>query len=91
MAAQNSGEKTKLLIANSLRKLMKKKSLDKIKILIYGIGSTTVKITSAFSLVWRQYRDSSLHPVKIPRLTVADVLVQSQRLILGKNPYGVYA
>ena len=32
MAAQNSGEKTKLLIANSLRKLMKKKSLDKIKI-----------------------------------------------------------
>lgn len=32
MATQNSGEKTKLLIANSLRKLMKKKSLDKIKI-----------------------------------------------------------
>lgn len=32
MAPQNSGEKTKLLIANSLRKLMKKKSLDKIKI-----------------------------------------------------------
>lgn len=32
MAQQNSGEKTKLLIANSLRKLMKKKSLDKIKI-----------------------------------------------------------
>ncbi len=32
MAAQNSGEKTKLLIANSLRKLMRKKSLDKIKI-----------------------------------------------------------
>ena len=32
MASQSSGEKTKLLIANSLRKLMKKKSLDKIKI-----------------------------------------------------------
>ena len=32
MAVQSSGEKTKLLIANSLRKLMKKKSLDKIKI-----------------------------------------------------------
>ncbi len=32
MASQGSGEKTKLLIANSLRKLMKKKSLDKIKI-----------------------------------------------------------
>ena len=32
MATQNSGEKTKLLLANSLRKLMKKKSLDKIKI-----------------------------------------------------------
>lgn len=32
MATQNSGEKTKLLIAASLRKLMKKKSLDKIKI-----------------------------------------------------------
>ncbi len=32
MAPQNSGEKTKLLIATSLRKLMKKKSLDKIKI-----------------------------------------------------------
>ena len=32
MAPQNSGEKTKLLIAGSLRKLMKKKSLDKIKI-----------------------------------------------------------
>ncbi len=32
MAAHNSGEKTKLLIASSLRKLMKKKSLDKIKI-----------------------------------------------------------
>lgn len=32
MASQSTGEKTKLLIANSLRKLMKKKSLDKIKI-----------------------------------------------------------
>lgn len=32
MAPHNSGEKTKLLIATSLRKLMKKKSLDKIKI-----------------------------------------------------------
>ncbi len=32
MAPQNSGERTKLLIATSLRKLMKKKSLDKIKI-----------------------------------------------------------
>lgn len=32
MANQSTGEKTKLLIAGSLRKLMKKKSLDKIKI-----------------------------------------------------------
>lgn len=32
MATQSSGERTKLLIADSLRKLMKKKSLDKIKI-----------------------------------------------------------
>ncbi len=32
MALQSTGEKTKLLIAGSLRKLMKKKSLDKIKI-----------------------------------------------------------
>lgn len=32
MASQSTGEKTKLLIAGSLRKLMKKKSLDKIKI-----------------------------------------------------------
>ncbi len=32
MANRNSGDKTKLLLANSLRKLMKKKALDKIKI-----------------------------------------------------------
>lgn len=32
MASHSSGDKTKLLIAASLRKLMKKKSLDKIKI-----------------------------------------------------------
>lgn len=32
MAVQSTGEKTKILIAASLRKLMKKKSLDKIKI-----------------------------------------------------------
>ncbi len=32
MSNRNSGDKTKLLLANSLRKLMKKKALDKIKI-----------------------------------------------------------
>ncbi len=32
MANRNSGDKTKLMLANSLRKLMKKKALDKIKI-----------------------------------------------------------
>ncbi len=32
LANRNSGDKTKLMLANSLRKLMKKKALDKIKI-----------------------------------------------------------
>ena len=66
-------------------------ALDKRYVLIDGVGSTLVPVRAGGLLIGRQYMDSAVETVQIPWLSVADVLVENQRLILGENTHGIDA
>jgi len=64
-------------------------ALDERDVLIDRISSTLIPVRAGSLLIRRQYMHASVQTVQIPWLTVADVLIQNQRLILGKNTYSV--
>ena len=64
-------------------------ALDKANVLVDGICRALVPL-GVFALgIGRQHLHAAVRGVEAPRLAVADVLVQLQRLILGQNADGV--
>ena len=65
--------------------------VDKFDVLVNGVCRTLVPLAFLFAHVGRQDEHSAVVAVKVPRLSVADVSIEFQRLVLGKDTYCVYA
>ena len=66
-------------------------SVYKADVLIDSVCCARIPVSAGSSLVRRQNVNAAVDTVKVPRLTVADVLVEHERLILCKHAYGIYA
>ena len=62
-------------------------ALDKVDVLIDGVGGTLIPIGALIALIGGQDVNAGVHTVQIPRLTGADVVVQLQRLILSEHAH----
>ena len=65
--------------------------LDKIDILVDGVGCAGVPIGAGALLVGGQGVEAAVQAVQVPGTAIAQVLVEDQRLVLGEHPYGVDA
>ena len=59
------------------------------QVLIDGVGRALVPVRAGSLLVRRQNVNTAVQAVKVPRLAVADVLVQDEGLILGQDAHRV--
>ena len=59
-------------------------AVDEIDILVDSVGSTGVPVGICNLLVRRQHIDASVDAVQVPRLSVAQIFVELQWLILGQ-------
>ncbi len=64
-------------------------AFNKSDILIDSVCGTLIPFRAQSGLVRRQTVCSAVLLVKVPRLTVADIVVEYQGLVLGKYAYGV--
>ena len=64
--------------------------VDEAYILIDSICGTRIPVCACSLLIRRQYMDTAVYPVKVPGLTVADILIEYQRLVLSKYTNGIY-
>ena len=62
---------------------------DKRNILINSVCRTLVPLCAADSLVRRKNVNAAVDSVKVPRLSVSEIVVENKRLILGEHAYGV--
>ena len=60
-------------------------SVDEIDVLINGVGCSLVPFRARYLLIGRKNVNSAVGTVKIPCLSVADIVVKLKRLILGEN------
>ena len=66
-------------------------SLDEVDILIDGVRRALIPLGALYLLIGGEDVDSAVCAVEIPRLAVADVVVQLKRLILCEHADGVDA
>ena len=64
-------------------------AFDKGNVLINGVGRALIPVAAIGLLIRRQHMYTAVQTVKVPRLAVADILVQLQRLILGADAHGI--
>ena len=65
--------------------------VDELNILIDRICGAAVPVGGFFALIGRQDLNAAEGAVKIPRQTVADIIVEKERLILRENTHGINA
>ena len=58
-------------------------TIDKCKVLVDRVSGSLVPVAAVSLLIRGQYMNAAVQTVQIPRLAVANILVQYQRLILG--------
>ena len=66
-------------------------SFDEIDVLVNGVRRSFIPFGSLYLLIRGKNMYSAVGSVKIPRLTVADIVVKLQRLILSQNADGINA
>ena len=64
-------------------------SLNKGNVLVNRIGRSLIPIRTACFLIRRQDMNTTVQTVQIPGLSVSDIFIQHQRLILGKDTYRI--
>jgi hypothetical protein len=64
-------------------------ALNKRNILVNCIRSSLVPVRAGCLLIRREHMNTTIETVKVPRLSIADVLVENQWLILGQDTYGI--
>ena len=62
---------------------------DEGNILIDGVGGSLVPVRALAPGIGRQHGDTAVGAVQIPGLSVADIFVEFQGLILGQDAHGV--
>ena len=60
-------------------------ALDVVDVLINGVSGARVPVRALDRLIGAEAVNARVHTVEIPRLTVADVLIEDQGLVLGEN------
>ena len=89
-----AGEKV-VLIENEFGEIgidggfLKDSGIEIRNVLIDRVCGSLIPVGAGRFLVRRQYMDSPVETVKIPRLTVSDILIQHHRLVLGQNSNGI--
>ena len=66
-------------------------TIDERDVLIDCISGTFVPVRTGCLLIRRQNMYATVETVKIPRLSVSNVLIQNKWLILGQNTNGINA
>ena len=83
------------MVAGEDKDIFGRIAVDKRYVLIYGVGGVLVPLGALYLLVGREDMHAAVLPVKIPRLAVADIIVELERLILREHAdcvdAGVYA
>ena len=64
-------------------------TVNKSYVLINSICSTLVPFSTQSCLIRRQAVCAAVELIQIPWLTVSDIVVKNQRLILGENAHGI--
>ena len=65
--------------------------LNKRQVLIDGVGRSSIPVGTGTLLIGWKHKNAALLTIQIPRLAAADILVEHQRLILGKNAHSIDA
>ena len=66
-------------------------ALDEAEVLINGVCGAFIPVAAGVALVRRKNKSAAAHAVKVPGLSVSDILGKFERFILGKDAYGVNA
>ena len=64
--------------------------IDKAHILIDSVCCSLIPVRTGIALERRKDISTRIISVEVPRVTVADVSIQSQRLVLSKYTYDLY-
>ena len=64
-------------------------ALDEAEVLINSVCGAFVPIASGVALIRRKNKCAAAHTVKVPGLSVSDVLGKFKRFILCKDTYGI--
>ena len=73
------------LVAGEDDDILRVIAVDEGHVLVNGVRRTLIPVRAGGLLVGRQHMDAAVQAVKVPRLAVADILVEDERLVLGQN------
>ena len=79
------------MVAGQNQHIIRIVAVDEVQVLINGVGGAFIPVRTVLCLIGRKHHHSPGGPVQVPGLTVADVFVQHQRLVLRQNTYGIDA
>ena len=60
-------------------------AFNEVDVLVNGVGSALVPVGTSGRLIRRQHMYAAVQAVQVPWLSVADVLVEQQRLVLRQD------
>ena len=64
-------------------------AVNESNVLVNSVCRTLVPFSAESCLIRRQAVRAAVELIQIPGLTVSDIVVKNQRLILGENAYGI--
>ena len=77
------------MIAGKNKNIIRIVSVDKLDVLINGVCGAAIPVGGFLALIRREDLYSAERAVKVPRQTVADVIVEQERLVLREHTYRV--
>ena len=79
------------VVAGENKNIFGRVAVDEVDVLIYGVCGVLVPLGALYLLIGGENMHAAVLSVEIPRLTVADIVVELKRLILREHADGVYA
>ena len=79
------------VVAGENKNIFGRIAVDEVDVLIYGVRGVLVPLGALYLLIGGKDMHAAVLSVEIPRLTVADIVVELKRLILREHADGVYA
>ena len=79
------------VVAGENKNIFGRIAVNEVDVLIYGVCGVLVPLGALYLLIGGENMHAAVLSVEIPRLTVADIVVELKRLILREHADGVYA